>query len=106
MQDERTGQTAVIFVSQRTEDDDLGYHAAAEAMVALAVEQPGYRGIASVRDGGGLGITVSYWADDASARAWRDNPEHRRIREAGRGRWYAHYTIDVATITRGYGWTR
>jgi heme-degrading monooxygenase HmoA len=59
-----------------------------------------------VRGDDGLGITVSYWADDASAKAWRDHPEHRRIRDAGRGRWYSHYTIDVATITRGYGWRR
>lgn len=106
MQGERTGQIAVIFVSQRTGEDEAGYDAAARAMGVLAAEQPGYRGIASVRGGDGLGITVSYWADDASARAWRDHTEHSRIREAGRGRWYASFTIEVATITRDYGWAR
>lgn len=106
MQDGRAGQTAVIFVSHRTDEDEAGYREAAAAMEALAADQPGCRGVASVRDSEGLGITVSYWADDASARAWRDHPEHCRIREAGRGRWYDRYTIDVATITRGYGWRR
>jgi heme-degrading monooxygenase HmoA len=106
MRGKRIGQTAVIFLSQRTEQDDPGYRAAAAAMVALAAEQPGYCGISSVRDTDGLGITISYWADEASARGWRDHPEHRRIREAGRGLWYQHYTVEVATITRDYSWTR
>ncbi|MGN6373944.1 MAG: antibiotic biosynthesis monooxygenase family protein [Sphingomonas sp.] len=96
----------MIFLSQRTGEDDAGYAAAAEAMDALAAAQPGYRGIASVREAGGLGITVSYWADEASARAWRDHPDHRRIRETGRGRWYEHYTVDVAAVTRSYDWAR
>lgn len=106
MQGDRIGQTAVIFVSQRTAADDAGYQEAAAVMEALAAGQPGYRGIISARDGSGLGITVSYWADDASARAWRDQPDHVRIREQGRDRWYASYSIDVATVTRNYGWRR
>jgi heme-degrading monooxygenase HmoA len=32
----------------------------ADHMVALASEQPGFLGVESVRDGNGLGITVSY----------------------------------------------
>ncbi|TPG41082.1 antibiotic biosynthesis monooxygenase [Sphingomonas koreensis] len=106
MQRERTGQTAVIFLSVRTGEDEAGYDAAAAAMDALAAEQRGYRGMASVRGGDGIGITVSYWADDASARRWRDHPEHVRIRNAGRGIWYTRYEISVATVTRGYQWSR
>lgn len=102
----RTGQIAVIFIAQRTPDDEAGYAAAARAMDALAAEQPGYCGMESVRGADGLGITVSFWADDASARAWRDHPEHRTIRDAGRGRWYHHYELSVGTITRSYDWAR
>ena len=54
-------------------------------MDALAAAQPGYRGVDSARGADGLGITVSYWADDAAAIAWRDHPEHAAIRERGRG---------------------
>ncbi|HVI98225.1 MAG TPA: antibiotic biosynthesis monooxygenase [Sphingomonas sp.] len=103
---DRIGQIAVIFLSERTDADADGYAAAAEAMAALAARQPGYRGIESVRGADGVGITVSYWADDASAKAWRDHPEHAAIRARGRERWYARYEVIVSAVTRGYSWTR
>ena len=102
----RQGQVAVIFTAQRTLADDAGYAEAAGAMDRLAAEQPGYRGVASARGADGVGITVSYWADEASAVAWRQHPEHAAIRERGRGVWYAWYTLEVATVTRAYDWTR
>lgn len=101
-----SGTIAVIFVAQRTGDDDAGYFAAAQSMDALAAQQPGYVGINSVRRDDGLGITVSYWADDAAAKAWRDHPEHVDIRDQGRGRWYAHYSLHVARIERSYDWAK
>lgn len=106
MENGRKDQVAVIFVSQRTDEDAEGYAQAAEAMAALAAQQPGYAGVDSVREPGGLGITVSYWADDASAKAWRDNPEHARIRDLGRARWYEWYTLEVTRVERGYRWSR
>lgn len=102
----REGQVAVIFVSQRTGEDAAGYADAAQAMGVLAAVQPGYAGTDSVRDSGGLGITVSYWNDMASAAAWRDHPEHARIRDLGRARWYDWYSLDVARVERGYRWSR
>ncbi len=96
----------MIFVSQRTADDAEGYAEAAATMDALAAAQPGYRGIASARDAQGFGITVSYWADEASATAWRDHLGHARIRAAGRARWYDSYDVVVAEVTRDYHWRR
>jgi heme-degrading monooxygenase HmoA len=101
-----SGTIAVIFVAQRTDSDDAGYHAAAEAMDALAAAQPGYVGIDSVRREDGLGITVSYWANEDAAKAWRDHPEHAAIREQGRDRWYRHYSLHVAEIGRSYDWSK
>ena len=106
MAEDRTGQIAVIFISERTRDDDAGYAAAAEAMAALAAEQPGYRGVDAVRGADRIGVTVSYWADEASAVAWRHNEDHVRIREAGRRRWYHWYRLHVATIGRSHAWER
>lgn len=106
MTEDRTGQTAVIFVSERLADDPQGYAAASDSMAALAATQPGYRGADAARDGEGIGITVSYWADEASAVAWRQHPEHAAIRELGRGRWYRWYRLHVAAIGRSYGWDR
>jgi heme-degrading monooxygenase HmoA len=53
-----------------------------------------------------VGITISYWSDDTAAIAWRDHPDHSAIRERGRAIWYDRYSVTVAHVTRGYGWTR
>lgn len=106
MHDDRTGQIAVIFIARRNAADADGYDAAAAAMDALAAQQPGYRGVDSVRGGDGLGITVSYWADEVSAVTWRKHPEHAVTRERGRGLWYDFYALHVAVVTRSYGWER
>ncbi len=100
----REGQVAVIFVSESTGSDAGGYEAAAEAMGALVARQPGFRGVDWVGGGGGGEITISYWADDASAAAWRDHPEHRRIQAEGRGRWLKRYDLMVVDIRRGHVW--
>ena len=100
------GSTAVIFIAQRTGGDDIGYAQAASAMVSLAQVQPGYIGMDSVRDADGLGITVSYWASDDDAKAWRDHGEHALIRDAGRDRWYSHYSLHVTQATRSYDWQK
>jgi len=104
--DRKAGDVAVIFTSMRTDDDPVGYAGAAEAMDALAARQPGYRGVESVRGEDGLGITISYWADDAAARGWRDHPDHVAIREAGRARWYDSYSVTVAQVERAYDWRK
>ncbi len=97
---------AVIFVSFRNGADMNGYATAAVAMDALAAAQPGYRGVDSARETDGMGITVSYWADDAAAIAWRDHPEHAAIRDHGRALWYDRYSVTVARVERAYQWAR
>lgn len=102
----RTGQVAVIFVSQSSGADADAYAAAAADMAQCVAAQPGYMGVDQVGDADGGEITISYWADDASARAWRDHPEHARIQRAGRGRWLQRYDLIVADIRRGHRWSR
>src|SRR3954451_19893631 len=92
--------TAVIFTSERTDADHAGYGSTSEDMERLAAEQPGYLGIESAR--GDLGITVSYWASAADARAWKAVAEHELAQLAGRERWYRNYTVRVATVERDY----
>ena len=95
--------TAVIFTSVRT-DGDHGYGAMSEAMGALAAQQPGYLGLESAREG--IGITVAYFRDEASARAWKTVAEHREAQRLGREQWYEGYRLRIATVTREYGWER
>jgi uncharacterized protein (DUF952 family)/heme-degrading monooxygenase HmoA len=97
---------AVIFTSQRSSVDPEGYAAMAERMDALAREQPGYRGIETARNAGGASITVSYWATEGDASAWKQVSEHLAAQNAGRDRWYDRYHLRVATVTREYEWVR
>ena len=92
---------AVIFTAQRTAED-AGYGAMADKMVALAAQQPGYLGMESTRDTDGLGITVSYWADEAALLNWKAVSEHAFAQKMGREKWYAHYTLRVARVERHY----
>ena len=98
--------TAVIFCAQRTGDDEAAYQAAAAMMSTLAAEQPGYLGQDHARSDEGMGITVSYWRDDKCARAWRDHPVHKTIREQGRDKWYSEYSLHVTSVTRAYDWQK
>ncbi|MBY5984577.1 antibiotic biosynthesis monooxygenase family protein [Halomonas cupida] len=95
---------AVVFTSLRTAGDH-GYADMADKMVELAAQQPGFLGIESAREDGenGLGITVSYWADLVSIRAWKAQLDHRQAQAMGRERWYASYRVRVSLVEREYG---
>ena len=90
---------AVIFSSLRTAGEN-GYGATAERMVALAHEQPGFLGIESARDASGVGITVSYWRDEASIAAWKRHAEHLVAQGRGRREWYRAFELRVARVER------
>lgn len=92
---------AVIFTAQRSEGD-FGYAAMADKMDQLASQQPGYIGIESTRNEAGLGITVSYWSDEAALLNWRAVSEHALAQKLGRERWYDYYTLRVAKVERHY----
>lgn len=92
---------AVIFTSRRNPGDD-GYAAMSEEMDALAKAQPGYLGIESTRGADGTGITVSYWRDEESIRAWKAVARHRAAQAAGQSKWYEEYHVRVARVERAY----
>ena len=91
---------AVIFTSVRTGVDD-GYEATAQRMVELAAQQPGFLGLESARED--VGITVSYWRDLESIKAWKANAEHRIAQERGRASWYSDFITRVCKVERAYG---
>jgi len=94
---------AVIFTSRRREaGGEDGYSAMAQAMGELALRQPGCLGYESARDADGLGITVAYFTDEASIRAWKANAAHMAAQKLGKEKWYAHYELRVARVERAY----
>ena len=96
---------AVIFSSEHTGEHAGEYADVAELMFRLAAEQPGYLGVERA-GGADLNITVSYWSDEASIRAWREHLEHTIARERGRSDWYSNYTLRVARVERASSFTR
>ena len=96
----RPPYVAVIFTSTRT-DGDNGYAVMAEQMYELAMQQPGYLGVETAREE--VGITVSYWRDEESARNWKQVAAHLVAQQRGREVWYRDYRVRVATVHREYG---
>lgn len=94
---------AVVFSSQRSPGDDAGYAEAAQRMVELAAQQPGFLGVESARGSDGFGITVSYWRDEAAIAAWKRQADHAATRAYGREHWYDHFKLRVAKVERAYG---
>ena len=95
---------AVVFTSLRTsadEEGDDGYAVMSARMDELAARQPGYLGVEAARER--VGITVSYWVDEESARAWKEVAAHLVAQQRGRDTWYSDYRVRVATVTRDYG---
>jgi len=93
---------AVIFTSRRSEGD-RGYGAMAVRMVELGSRYDGFLGIESARGADGVGITVSYWRDEAAIAAWKRDEEHQRAQHAGQQTWYDDYIVRVARVERSYG---
>lgn len=95
--------TAVIFTSRRSPHDDVAYDAMSARMVELAAQQPGFLGIESARDPRSrLGITVSYWATEADARAWKQVDAHLQAQRLGATRWYEEYQVRMASVSQVY----
>ncbi|MCA9935026.1 MAG: antibiotic biosynthesis monooxygenase [Ardenticatenaceae bacterium] len=92
---------AVIFTSLRT-NVDAGYEETAVHMLQLAAQQPGYLGVESAREE--AGITVSYWADLASIKQWKQHAEHLVAQQKGRDVWYAAYKTRIVKVERDYEW--
>jgi uncharacterized protein len=77
-----------------------GYAEKGDEMNTLAAQQPGFVGVDSVRDGDGLGITVSRWSSIAAMVSWRKVVSHQQAQASGRERWYDWYRSDVARVDR------
>ena len=92
---------AVIFTNQLNSSAP-GYEEMGERMFELAQKQPGCYGAESTRDADGVGITVSYWKDEASLTAWKAEAQHLVAQRLGIERWYEHYELRVAKVERAY----
>ena len=84
----------VVFRNRKRADiDAAAYGHDAQAMDALARRQPGFLSFKSYTSEDGEVIALSEWADEASARAWGQQAEHRIVQGKGRKSYYESYTL-------------
>jgi heme-degrading monooxygenase HmoA len=96
----KTPYYAVIFTSVRTNKDEKEYTKMAELMLNLAKQQPGFLGEESARNT--VGITVSYWKDLESIKAWKQQTDHKLAQQKGRTDWYKQYKTRICKVERDY----
>jgi heme-degrading monooxygenase HmoA len=90
---------AVIFTSEKI-DEDKGYDAMSNRMVELVSKEDGFLGFEASRED--LGITVSYWVDEASIKNWKANLEHLEAQKIGKELWYKKYKVRISKVERDY----
>lgn len=91
----------VVFRNRKRADiDTAAYALQAARMEELARAQPGFLGFKSYTAADGEVIALSEWADEAAARAWGREAEHRAAQSDGRERWYEEFTLFAAESPR------
>lgn len=93
---------AVIFTSQRTNQDQQGYETMSEKMLTMVQNAEGFVKADSLRDSKGLGITISYWSSLESIKKWKAETEHLKAQELGKSSWYSSYTTKICRIEEEY----
>jgi heme-degrading monooxygenase HmoA len=77
-----------------------GYDDMAKEMDDLARTMPGFVDVQSFKAEDGERLTVVWWQDEETLRAWREQARHRVAQRTGRERWYEYYKMDVAEVIR------
>ena len=95
----------VLFRSKLVPEPD-GYAEMAQEMLAAATSMPGFVDVKAFTAADGERLTVVWWQDEDTLRAWRTHARHLVAQKAGRERWYEYYTLEVAEITRSRQFTR
>ena len=96
---------AVIFEVEPAEGREEDYLAMAATMRAELQKQPGFVSVErfrSITTPGKL-LSLSFWRDEESVRAWRCHGGHRGAQRAGRDGMFAGYRLRVAAVLRDYG---
>jgi heme-degrading monooxygenase HmoA len=99
---------AVIFEAEPHADQQQAYLDAAAAVRSQLDHMPGFISIErfeSLTNPGKL-LSLSFWEDEDSVKAWRNLAAHRVIQAMGRKRIFLDYRLRVAEVLRDYGLTR
>jgi heme-degrading monooxygenase HmoA len=89
----------VLFRSKLVPEPE-GYAEMAQEMEDLARSMPGFVDVKAYKSEDGERLTVVWWEDEETLRAWRTNARHLVAQKAGRERWYEYYDLEVAEVVR------
>jgi heme-degrading monooxygenase HmoA len=89
----------VLFRSKLVDTPD-GYDAMAAEMEDLARTMPGFVDVKAFKSEDGERLTVVWWEDEETLKAWRENVRHRVAQRRGREQWYQYYKLEVAEVVR------
>lgn len=90
----------ILFRSKLTSEAGQDYSAMNDELESLVRQQPGFIEVKSFKADDGERLTLVWWKDKESLRAWRDLPRHRAAQATGRQKWYEYYKMEVATVER------
>ena len=83
-----------------------GYDEMAQEMDDLARTMPGFIDVKSFKAEDGERLTLVWWQDEDTLRAWREQARHRVAQRTGRERWYEYYKLEVAEVIRANNFDR
>jgi heme-degrading monooxygenase HmoA len=90
----------VLFFSKLTEQAGDEYVATDQRLMEKARTAPGFVDVKSFSAADGERLTIVWWKDLETLRAWREDPEHRAAQAKGRALWYRYYDMEVAEVVR------
>ena len=90
----------VLFFSRLTPEAGEEYVATDQYLSEKVKTAPGFVKVKSFTAADGERLTVVWWKDAETLRAWREDPEHRAAQAKGRALWYRYYDMEVAEIVR------
>ena len=90
----------ILFRSRLTSAAGTDYQALDAELEGLVKDNPGYVSHKGYQAPDGERLTLVWFKDEESLRAWKAHPRHAEAHRRGRERWYEHYTLDVAQVVR------
>ena len=90
----------ILFRSRLTNQAGDDYVAADAELMELARQNPGFVASKGFRAEDGERLTVVWWKDAETLRAWREHPRHVEIQRIAREKWYEYYRLEVAEVAR------
>lgn len=93
---------AVIFKTTRKLPIPRDYVDMNQSLVAKLSDMEGFLGVESVANDDGQGISISYWTDLDSIKAWKDDALHKEAQELGKSEWYTYYSVEICEVLSSY----